>query len=69
MCVCMCVIKVVIVDYGETVRVFFLLIKLKCVGMVLRILNLEEHQNGMIGSKVAGFLLFFCCMCATLCTH
>ena len=50
--VCLSVIKVEIVDYGQTVRVFVFFHKLELLFMVLRILNLEGHQNSLIGSKV-----------------
>ena len=56
---CLSVIKVVIVDYGQTVRVFVFFHNIECVIMVLRILNLEEHQNCMIGSKVTTILPMF----------
>ena len=47
--VCMFVTKVVIVDYGPIEWVY----------MVLRILNLEAHQNSMIVSKVTTILTMF----------
>ena len=54
------VIKVVIVDYGQTVRFFVFFYKISWGCMVLRILNQEAHQNCMIGSKVAMiFTTFF----------
>ena len=46
------VTKVVIVDNRPKLRFFVFLHKIEWVNMVLRILNLEGHQNCMIGSKV-----------------
>ena len=59
MYVCLSVIKVVIVDIGHSIRFFVFLQKIEWLGMVLRILNLEEHQNCMIGSKVTMILTMF----------
>ena len=54
MYVCMCL--KLSVNYGQTVRVFVFFHKTEWVYMVLRILNLEEQQNCMIGSKVTTIL-------------
>ena len=43
--VCMSVIKVVIVNDGQSIRFFVFLHKIECVGVVLRTLNLEGHTN------------------------
>ena len=56
MCVCMCVTKVVIVDNGQSIRFLSFFIKRS---KVLRILNLEGHQNCMIGSKDKTILTIF----------
>ena len=40
------VIKVVIVDNGQSIRLFIFLHKIEWVCMVLRILNLDGRQNG-----------------------
>ena len=50
--VSMSVIKVVIVDNGQSIRLLVFLYKIEGVGMVLQILNLEGRPNLMIGSKV-----------------
>ena len=57
MYVCMCL--KLSVNYGQTVRVFVFFHKTEWVYMVLRILNLEEQQNCMIGSKVTAILSQF----------
>ena len=54
MYVCMCL--KLSVNYCQTVRVFVFFHKTEWVYMVLRILNLEEQQNCMIGSKVTVIL-------------
>ena len=54
MYVCMCL--KLSVNYGQTVRVVVFFHKTEWVYMVLRILNLEEQQNCMIGSKVTAIL-------------
>ena len=59
MTVCMYVTKFVIVNYGQMVRVFFLLHTKEWLDMVLKILNIERHQNYMIGSKVTMILTTF----------
>ena len=59
MSVCVSVIKIVIVDNGQSIRFFVFLHQTEWAGMVLRILNLEEHQNCMIGSKVTTVLTTF----------
>ena len=46
-------------NYGQTVRVFVFFHKTEWLGRVLRILNLEEQQNCMIGSKVKAILSRF----------
>ena len=51
MSVCLLVCKVVIVNYGQTVRVFIFYHKIEWAALVLRILNLKGHQNNIIGSK------------------
>ena len=56
MTVCMYVTKFVIVNYGQMVRVFFLLHTKEWLDMVLKMLNIERHQNYMIGSKVTMIL-------------
>ena len=43
-------------NYGQTVRVFVFFQKTDWVSRVLRLLNLEEQQNCMIGSKVTAIL-------------
>ena len=48
--VCMCL--ELSANYGQTVRDFVFFYKTEWVSKVLRILNLEEQQNCMIGSKV-----------------
>ena len=55
----MSVIKVAIVDKGLSIRFFVFLHKIEYVYMVLRILNLEGHQNCMIGSKYTMILTTF----------
>ena len=56
MYVCMCL--KLSVNYGQTVRVFFVVFfhKIELVYMVLRILNLEEQKNCMLGSKATAIL-------------
>ena len=54
----MFVIKVVIVNYGQMI-IFFFFYKIEWVNVVPRILNLEGHQNCMIGSKVKTILTLF----------
>ena len=54
MYVCMC--QKLSASYGQTVRVFVFFHEIEWVYMVLRILNLEEQQNCMIGSKVRAIL-------------
>ena len=46
--VCVSVIKVVIVDNGQSISCFVFLYIIEWVHMVLRILNLEGHKNCMI---------------------
>ena len=58
-CVCMSVIKVLIVDNGQSIMFFVFFHETEWVNMVLRILNLEWHQNCMIGSKVATIWTMF----------
>ena len=58
----MCVIKVVIVDNGQSIIFFVLLHKKERKNLVLIIQNLEEHQNYMIGSKVTTILTVFLSM-------
>ena len=55
MYICMCL--KVSVNYGQQERVFVFFHKTECVYMVLRILNLEGHQNWTIGSKVTAILM------------
>ena len=55
----MYVTEIVIVDNGQSLRFFVFLHKIEWVSMVLRILNLEGHQNCMIGSKVIAILMPF----------
>ena len=55
-CVCVCVTKFVIVDNGHSIRFSAFLHKIEWIGLVLIILNLEGHQNCMIGSKVTKFV-------------
>ena len=65
--VCLCVIKFVIVNYGQTVRVFlfififififYFIFFIRC--RVLEILNLEGHQNCIISSKGKTILQMF----------
>ena len=58
--VCLSVIKVVIVDKGQSIRFFVFLHKIEWLGVVLRILNLEGYQNCINGSKVRTiFTTFF----------
>ena len=52
----MSVTKVVIVDNGQSIRCVVFLRKIEWDKMVQRILNLEGHQNYMIGSKVTTIL-------------
>ena len=52
--VCMCL--ELSANYGQMVRVFVFFHKAEWVYMVLRILNLEEQLNCMIGSKVTEIL-------------
>ena len=60
MFVCLSVIIDVVVDKGQSIRVFVFLHKRKWVCVVLRIPNLEGHQNCMIGSKLTTiFTTFF----------
>ena len=59
MSVCLSVIKVVIVDNGQSIRFFVFLNEIDWVCMVLMILNLEGHQNCRIGSKVTSILTMF----------
>ena len=63
MSLCVSVIKVVIVDYGQMVHVFilffFYIYKIEGVCMVLRILNLQGHQNCMLSLKVTTILMTF----------
>ena len=51
--VCMCVTEFAIVDYGQVFKVFVFFHKIGIIRVfkVLRILNLEEQQKCMIGSK------------------
>ena len=58
-CMYVCVCLSVIVDNGQSIRFFVFLQKIECVDMVLRILNLEGHQHGMIDSKVMTILTTF----------
>ena len=51
LCTCLYVIKVEIVNNGQSIRFFVLLHKIEWVCMVLKILNLEENKNYMIDSK------------------
>ena len=51
--VCMC--QKVSVNYGQQVRFFFFFHKTEWVKMIFSILNLEGHQNCMIGSRVKQF--------------
>ena len=44
-----CICLKVSVKYGQPVRVFVCFHKIEWVNMVLRILNLEGHQNCKIG--------------------
>ena len=55
--VCMCL--ELSANYGQTVRYFVFFHKTEWVSKVLRILNLEEQQNCMIGSKVTAILSLF----------
>ena len=55
--VCMCLELSAVI--GQTVRVFVFFHKTEWVSKVLRILNLEEQQNCMIGSKVTAILSLF----------
>ena len=55
----MFVTKVVIVDNGQSIRVFFLSSEIEWVNMVLRILNIKGYLNYMIGSKVTMILTMF----------
>ena len=48
------VIKVVIVDNGQSIRLFIFLHKIEWVCMVLRILNLDGCQNGNDFNNVFG---------------
>ena len=54
MYVCMCL--KLSVNYGQTVGVFVFFHKTEWFCMVLRILNLEEQLNCIIGSKVTAIL-------------
>ena len=47
------VIKVVIVDNGQSIGLLVFLYEIEWVVMVLRILNLDRHQNYMICLKVS----------------
>ena len=58
-CLCMSVIKVVIVNNDQSIRCFVFLHKIEWVSMVLRILNLESHQNCMICLKAMTDDFFF----------
>ena len=51
--------KSCIVDYGQMVRVFVFCHKIEKVGIVLRILNIEGHQNCMISTQVTNILMMF----------
>ena len=62
----MCVIKVEIVNNGESISFFVLLHKKERKNLVLRIQNPEEHQNYMIGSKVTTILTVFLSMINSL---
>ena len=62
MSVCLSVIKVVIVDNGQSIRFSVFLHKIKGVYMVVMTLNLEEQKNGMMGSKVTAILNMFLSM-------
>ncbi|MGY8895058.1 MAG: hypothetical protein ACKVJD_12985 [Burkholderiales bacterium] len=55
-CLYVCMSLELSANYGQTVRVFVFFHKTEWVYMVLRILNLEEQQNCMIGSKVTAIL-------------
>ena len=55
--VCMCL--ELSANYGQTVRDFVFFHKTEWVSKVLRILNLEEQLNCMIGSKVTAILSCF----------
>ena len=57
--VCMCVIKFVIVDAAQRVKVLVFLYEIESVCMVLRILNLGGHENCMICFKVTTTLTLF----------
>ena len=59
MSVCVSVIKFVIDYKGQRIRVFFFVHKIEWDGKVLGILNLEEHKNCMIHSKVTMILTMF----------
>ena len=47
------------VRYRQPVRVVVFFHKIECVNMILRTLNLDGHQNCMIGSKVTTILPTF----------
>ena len=57
MCVCMHITKVVIADTSQSTRFFFFPIEF--LKTVQKILNLEGHQNSMIGSQVMTILTMF----------
>ena len=44
-CVCVSVLTLLIVDYGQPVRVLVFFHKTEYIGKVLRIQNLKGHQN------------------------
>ena len=49
--VCLYVTKVVVFDNDQSIKCFFFLHKIEWVCVVLMILNLEQHEKYMIGSK------------------
>ena len=55
----MSVIKIVIVDNGKSMRFFVFLYRVVWAPMVLRIPNLEGHQNCIIGLKITTILTMF----------
>ena len=59
MSVCLSVIRVVIVDNGQSISFFVFCHKIELVNTILRILNLEGLQNCMICSKVTMILTTF----------
>ena len=60
--VCVSVIKVVTVDNSQSTKLCVYVYKIKSVCMILRILNLDTHQNCMIGSKFTTTLTTFLSM-------